>query len=89
MGRKIKYPKVAYLAFDDLKISYSPIEEINSNNSSTKIIIIALSCLFGVLVIGSVAFFILKYRRLKKFKSFNDKKRVDLEIKLKDFSVDF
>ena len=89
MGRKLKYPKVAYLAFDDLKISYSPIEEINSNNSSTKTIIIALSCLLGVLVIVTVAFFISRYLRIKKFKSFNDKKRGDLEINLKDFTVDF
>ena len=89
MGRKIKYPKVAYLAFDDLKISYSPIEEINSNNSSTKTVIIALSCLFGVLVVLSVGLSFQRYIRIPKFKSFNDKKRADLEIKLKDFSVDF
>lgn len=96
MGREKNYQnKVAYLAFDDLKIFYSaraPIVENNNNNSSsTTTIIIVLSCLFGVLVFASAGFLILRQRngKIRKYKSFDDKKRADLEIKLKDFSVDF
>ena len=97
MGRENNYQnKIAYLAFDDLKIFYSakaPIVGNNNNdNSSTTTIIIVLSCLLGVLVIILVGFLILRYRNARLI-SFNyngfNKKKGALDTKFKEFSIDF
>ena len=96
MGREKNYQnKVAYLAFDDLKIFYSaraPIVENTNNNSSTTTVIIVLSCLLGVLVIIFVGFLIFRHMNARLIKSnyngFNKNKGA-LDTKFKEFSIDF